>query len=49
MDRVGLMMNPDGPRDVQLWVSRKFQISGLPSAEGWPFESDLLSGMMAAL
>lgn len=44
MDRVGLMMNPDGPRDVQLWASRKFQISGLPNADGWPSEDHLLSG-----
>lgn len=43
-DRVGLLMNPDSPRDLQLWVSRRLYVSGLPKAEGWPCEAELLSG-----
>ena len=43
-DRVGLMLNPDGPQGMQLWNSRRITLSGLPQAEGWPTEEVILSG-----
>lgn len=43
-DRVGLMLNPEGPRGAQLWNARRVFISGLPGEEGWPPESQILSG-----
>ena len=43
-DRVGLMLNPDGPMGVQLWNSRQLSISGLPKADSWPTEREVLSG-----
>lgn len=43
-DRVGLMLNPEGPKGAQLWNTRRVIISGLPSQEGWPKESQVLSG-----
>lgn len=43
-DRVGLMLNPDGPVGVQLWNSRQLKVTGLPTADGWPSQEDLISG-----
>ena len=47
-DRVGLMLNPDGPQGVQLWNSRQLNVVGLPTKEGWPSEKEILSGMSSA-
>lgn len=44
-DRIGLMLNPDGPGGVQLWNARQIRMPGLPTADYWPSEADLLSGM----
>ena len=43
-DRVGLMLNPEGPKGAQLWNSRRVSITGLPSEPGWPQEAQILSG-----
>ena len=45
-DRVGLMLNPEGPKGAQLWNSRRVSISGVPSEPGWPQEEQILSGKM---
>lgn len=45
-DRLGLMLNPDGPRDLQLWNSRRVSMTGLPTADGWPTDQEVLSGIL---
>lgn len=47
-DRVGLMLNPDGPKGVQLWTSRQMSVSGLPKSEGWPSQKEILQGEFAS-
>ena len=43
-DRVNLMMNPDGPKALQMWNTRRIRFTGCPKSEGWPSEEELLSG-----
>lgn len=45
-DRLGLMLNPDGPVGVQLWNSRQLMLTGLPGADGWPCQEEILSGSL---
>ena len=47
-DRVGLLMDPNGPSGAQMWASRTVSISGLPDHPAWP-TADALQGCSLAL